>query len=960
MGKYKIVSLSVIIMAVLFVAIFLQSSYVKAETAPEADESSFALPSIGFNEYLAYHDMVRPDAQIIIDAADFILSTTDSPVIIDNFSGQEGLSLLVDDEDVFTWEVVVEEAGFYQIYLLYYPVEGRGASIERAIYINGAIPFRGAANISFPRVWANETNNFVIDARGNELRPRQVEKPMWMETPALDSRGHFVEPLLFYFEEGVNTISIEALREPKMLRHIMLWNAPPRPTYAEYAAINASYGRRPANAEMIHIDGARAAFKSSPTLHPLNDRTSPATVPYSVSHIRMNTIGGTNWSFPNDWIIFEFEVEEAGLYNIGIRYRQDFLRGFNVTRRIYINGEVPFSELQNVHFPFSSRWQLDTLGGDEPFAIYFTEGTHQIKMQLTLGDLVDVIREIEESVLELNAIYRTILAVTGPNPDPFRDYQLARNIPGLLDELQVQRDNLYSIAASLESILDQRSEQTATIINMVTQLDNMIRRPDNIPRRLTHFNASIGGLGAIVFNVTNQPLTINYLVLVPDGGEMPRAEASWFRRLWHEIRAFFASFTIDFDAIGTIDEDVDTVIDVWISTGRDQAHVLKAMIDDTFTPHTNIGVNFRLVGEDVILPATLAGQGPDVAMQMGNAVPVNFGIRNAVYDLATFHDFDYVAARFRESALVPLSFDGQVFGLPEQQIFPMMFYRTDILGELGLSVPQTWYDVFDMIPELHVQHMDFGFPPMGGVGISEPNPTFSMFLLQHGGRFYTEGGLQSDLFSDEAVRAFIKWTDLYNLYEFPVNYDFVNRFRIGEMPIGIANYTTYNMLSVFAPEIRGMWQFAPVPGIMDEYGHIRRDVASTGTAVIIMQSSRQHTAAWEYLKWWTAAEQQVRFGREMEGLMGAAARHPTANVEALELLPWPVRDFRNLEEQWQWVHGVPEVPGSYFTGRHISNAFFATVNRNLNPRETLRDYVERINNEITSKRLEFNLPVVGR
>lgn len=47
-------------------------------------------------------------------------------------------------------------------------------------------------------------------------------------------------------------------------------------------------------------------------------------------------------------------------------------------------------------------------------------------------------------------------------------------------------------------------------------------------------------------------------------------------------------------------------------------------------------------------------------------------------------DFEKVTARFRESALTPLSFNGGVYGLPEQETYPVMFYRTDILSELGI------------------------------------------------------------------------------------------------------------------------------------------------------------------------------------------------------------------------------------------------------------------------------------
>ena len=52
----------------------------------------------------------------------------------------------------------------------------------------------------------------------------------------------------------------------------------------------------------------------------------------------------------------------------------------------------------------------------------------------------------------------------------------------------------------------------------------------------------------------------------------------------------------------------------------------------------------------------------------------------------------------------------------------------------------------------------------------------------------------------------------------------------------------------------------------------RREVSSFGTSAIIMEQAEDKEASWEFLKWWTSKDVQVRFGREMEGLMGAAAR----------------------------------------------------------------------------------------
>lgn len=173
--------------------------------------------------------------------------------------------------------------------------------------------------------------------------------------------------------------------------------------------------------------------------------------------------------------------------------------------------------------------------------------------------------------------------------------------------------------------------------------------------------------------------------------------------------------------------------------------------------------------------------------------------------------------------------------------------------------------------------------------------------------------------------------------------------------MAITDYTFYNTLSVSAPEIRGLWGFTTVPGIEQNDGSIRRDVSSGGTSVIMMDQAKDKEAAWEFMKWWTSRETQVRFGREMEGLMGAAARYPTANIEALKELPWPTLDYQNLEQQWHWVKGIPEVPGGYYTGRNLDNAFREVINNGTHPRDALFDYVEEINREIDFKQKEINL-----
>lgn len=81
-----------------------------------------------------------------------------------------------------------------------------------------------------------------------------------------------------------------------------------------------------------------------------------------------------------------------------------------------------------------------------------------------------------------------------------------------------------------------------------------------------------------------------------------------------------------------------------------------------------------------------------------------------------------------------------------------------------------------------------------------------------------------------------------------------------------------------------------------------------GPATAILSTASDFDEAWEFVKWWTSAKTQTLFGRELESLMGTAARYPTSNLEAFEQLPWSIEEREMLMAQWQLVEGTLEVP----------------------------------------------------
>lgn len=918
-----------------------------------------------YDHYLEKHaNAARPDQVIRIEGEDFIETEGVGFSLIDEFNDLNEQSVLTPEEGSISWKVDIKEAGLYNMRVHYYPIEGKSSAIQREININGELPFSGADYVIFDRVWADQDDEIRRDENDNDLRPRQTEAPQWVNAPFRDSEGYFNEPYLFYFEKGTQTITLTSKREPMVIDYIELYQHQSAPTYEEVKVEYQANNLEPVSDTFIKVQAEDAVRKSSPTLFPLTDRSSPTVEPYHVSKLRVNTIGGQNWRQPGQWIEWEVEVEEEGLYQIALKRKQDLLRGIYSSRTLTVNGEVPFKEMDVIRFNYNLDWTTDILGksDDEPYLFHLKEGTNTIRLTVTLGDVAPLLRTIESSVLDLNEMYRKILMITSNSPDPLRDYQLEKRIPDMLDVFAEQADIIRSVGNHLELITGERSDKVAVLHSTVTQLEKMVEKPETIARQLDSFKMNVGGLGTWIQTVREQPLTLDYLVVSSPDAEMPRAQATTFEKVKHEVGAFFASYSEDYDSIGSTREQdaIDEEITVWVTTGRDQAQILKGMVDDMFTPYSGISVNIRLVQPQVLLPATLAKEGPDVALNMGEDVPVNYAMRSASADLTVFNDFDEVAQRFHESAIVPFEYNGGVYALPEQQMFPVMFYRKDILEELELTPPETWDDVYNMISVLQRNNLEFYLqiddPMAQNQTLLAPNQTFGMLLFQRDGKFYADDEKSSALDEEISIEAFNQWTQFYTNYKFPLMADFPNRLRVGEMPIGIAPYPTYNMLTVLAPEIRGLWEFTTVPGTLKENGEIDHTVPSTSIASMILENSEKKEAAWEFLKWWTDKETQLSYGREMESILGEAARYPTANVEALAELPWPVEDYQNLSEQWQWVKGIPQVPGGYFTGRHLDNAFRRVVNANENPREALQDYVRYINDEIEIKRKEFNLP----
>ncbi len=980
---------------------------------------------------------------------------------------------------------------------------------------------------------------FMPDINGNEIRPDTELVPCWRTISVQDSTGSYVEPLEFYFTEGEHTLQLYAQRESVIISEINLVPAETLPTYEEYInqyisagavdvtedqiadaakehndkilanlqsaadkysdRVPSSYIKDKASTTLkyIKLEAEYPSATSDATIYPTNDRTSSVTSPQHPSVQYLNTLGGAGsgdqkkWSAIGQWVRYEITVPESGFYKIATRFSQNTIEGSFVSRTLRVQlasqsqASVPFAEAYRLKFNYSDEWQSSYLtNGDTEFSIYLEKGTNYIEMEANLGDMADIIRRVSASMENINGAYIKFLMLAGSTPDADRDYGFYRRIPDAVLTLSREAKELYAIADEIENMTGATGSHIATLRKVAQLLERMGGDESEIAGNLDNLKSNLGTLGTWVSDAQESPLELDYLMICAGNSKedkqstkLPKANATFWQTIVFEVKMFFASFTTNYDTLGLTEKTDDTKsIIVWTTTGRDQANIIRTMINNDFTKNTGVAVNLKLVAGGSLLPSVLAGVGPDVSMGHGSADLINWAIRSALvevtdmgteeycaengyeydpqYDAQYITGFSNVIAAFRgeeeddnvaenawfsASAIVPItlhevidaskydSLDADLqarytpydvkysssisleeydqldkyekknytefkaengstryrfyisekeykkldaseqgeytrekveyyekfslWSLPQEQTFNMMFYRADIFNELGIEPPKTWDDLYEIIGVLQANNMEVSMPTsLAG---------FQMFLYQMGGDLYSNGGQTISFDENLSIDAFETMCNFFQVYKFPIAADFSNRFRTGEIPMGIVSYTSYTQLALFATEIKGLWEFIPLPGSVDETtGNINNDSTSGTTGLIMLKGAKDRDMTWDswkFMSWFTSASAQSNYASEVTAVMGTESKHPTANKKALFELPWTSSERDNLVSQFDNLVGVPEYPGSYIISRYVNFAFLDVYNNNADPVSSIQEYVVTINAELTRKRQEFGL-----
>lgn len=911
-----------------------------------------------YAEYLKeYSSLSAAEDTIIIDATKNY--TTNQEITTKEIDGKT--FVVTNDEGYIEWSFTVEKAAIYHIAAQWANVSGKGLDIMRTVYVDGEIPFDGMNSIYFRRKWKN-TKEIYYDNSKNEYSQKLSEELAVQTSPFYSLTDYKAGGYSLALTAGKHTIRFEAIQEPMAINSIIL---SPEEVQKEYSEIKKEYTEKGYTAvsedtKPIIIEAENSTYTSKSTLRPVADRSSPAVSPYDSLIKKLNAIGGGGWNEAAQWIEWDFSVEKSGLYMVAFHAKQDFKSGFSSSRRLLIDGKSPFKEADYIEVDYELNWQNIILGGEEPCLIYLEAGEHTARMEVSvteeMAEIISISQRLQNTLI---SIYRHIVMVTGTMPDSLRDYNLFSTVSNCEETFKTSLEGLKDIVSRLEA-LGYSGSETSSMNRLIIQLEGFLEDDNSIPEALDSFNTNIMTFSSWITSAAQQPMLLDYIWIGSPNAELADADCGFFKKMVDECYRLLMSFINDYDVMASEGEnETDKEITLWVGLGIDQSIVLKSLIDSTFTNKHNINVNIELVNIGVLLRAVAAGVGPDVALFQGQNVPVEYAMRGAVYNLKNFSDLDKVLDRFYPSAYESFKYEGGLYALPETQNFSMMFYRTDILEELGVKVPDTWDELYSVLAKLQTNYLSISVPSpfAGGAGTVGLNSIYMMLLYQNGAQLYTDDSKATAISTENGISAFTQWVNLYTKYKIPQTTNILTRFRMGESPLVISDYTFYNQLQIGAPEIEGKWNIAPIPATVMADGSIDRSQASSVNSCLIFSNAKDKDSSWEFLKWWTSADTQADYGIEIEALQGASARWATANIEAFGRLPWAKRISSIIEQQWGNVLGVPQVAGGYYTARSIDNAIRSVVNENENTRETILDFAVDIDEEITIKRKEFNLEV---
>lgn len=859
--------------------------------------------------------------------------------------------LAVKAGDTVTLTIDVPVSGRYVMSFDYLSYDESILPVEMGMKIDGGYPFYEARSMKFETTWVSD--GVDVDRYGNEIVSLPDKLIRWEHKEVMDASYRYSDPLPVELTAGVHKLELNIQEGTLLLGNISL-EAPG--DVAEYAGSTKAEGNA-----LITIEAEDFYQRNDSSIHAIGEYGSSLS-PLSATTTVLNIIDEDSFNEAGQTVSYQFHVDNAGYYYIGMNYRQSEKNDFPVFVDWKIDGEIPNSAFKSYQVEAANKFRTVTLtdDNDDKLSVYLEPGDHTISLTISADNLRYALEAVDEIMSGISDLSLEVTKVTGTNKDKYRDLKLTRYIPDVQDRLLGWVDELYSLAEQAQPYVNAKSPDKVAAFSYLliaaNQLKSLAEKPNELVYRVDELSTSVNSINTQIANfvdlINDNDLSIDRIYIYQDGARLPKGQ-NVFQSIGTSLKRFGYSFMGQSYSASNTDE---SHIQVWVNRPRTYVEIMQKMIDEKFTPETGIEVDLSIMTDaQKLILSNASGDTPDIATGINYSIPFDLAIRGSLVDLSKFDNYKEVFGRYSEGLLVPSVVGEGLYSLPETMNFYVMFYRTDILSKLGLSVPNTMDELIAMLPDLQMRGLNVYYPTAAMLVMRNFHGT-TPIIYQMDGALYGDTALDILVDSEATVEGFTELTELFTLYDLPVDVpNFYQHFRNGDLPIGIADFNSYNLILNAAPEIANSWSIALVPGIEDEETDEVKRYMSGGAESTVMFSSddEREQKAWQFMEWWSRADIQAEFGQRLQILYGDEYIWPTANLEAFERLPYPTSDKDIILTQAQYILETPRLLGSYMMERELSNAFNDVVVNGDTVRSRIDEVAKTVLRETERKLEEF-------
>lgn len=859
--------------------------------------------------------------------------------------------LAVKAGDTVTLTIDVPVSGRYVMSFDYLSYDESILPVEMGMKIDGGYPFYEARSMKFETTWVSD--GVDVDRYGNEIVSLPDKLIRWEHKEVMDASYRYSDPLPVELTAGVHKLELNIQEGTLLLGNISL-EAPG--DVAEYAGSTKAEGNA-----LIKIEAEDFYQRNDSSIHAIGEYGSSLS-PLSATTTVLNIIDEDSFNEAGQTVSYQFHVDNAGYYYIGMNYRQSEKNDFPVFVDWKIDGEIPNSAFKSYQVEAANKFRTVTLtdDNDDKLSVYLEPGDHTISLTISADNLRYALEAVDEIMSGISDLSLEVTKVAGTNKDKYRDLKLTRYIPDVQDRLLGWVDELYSLAEQAQPYVNAKSPDKVAAFSYLliaaNQLKSLAEKPNELVYRVDELSTSVNSINTQIANfvdlINDNDLSIDRIYIYQDGARLPKGQ-NVFQSIGTSLKRFGYSFMGQSYSASNTDE---SHIQVWVNRPRTYVEIMQKMIDEKFTPETGIEVDLSIMTDaQKLILSNASGDTPDIATGINYSIPFDLAIRGSLVDLSKFDNYKEVFGRYSEGLLVPSVVGEGLYSLPETMNFYVMFYRTDILSKLGLSVPNTMDELIAMLPDLQMRGLNVYYPTAAMLVMRNFHGT-TPIIYQMDGALYGDTALDILVDSEATVEGFTELTELFTLYDLPVDVpNFYQHFRNGDLPIGIADFNSYNLILNAAPEIANSWSIALVPGIEDEETGEAKRYMSGGAESTVMFSSddEREQKAWQFMEWWSRADIQAEFGQRLQILYGDEYIWPTANLEAFERLPYPTSDKDIILTQAQYILETPRLLGSYMMERELSNAFNDVVVNGDTVRSRIDEVAKTVLRETERKLEEF-------